>query len=77
MDRFSIDKWGNRHFALYDGDELVCVTVYRKGAQEVKRRLTEYENALSGGADGKVREQGKAWVLSDPADSCRAGEEKP
>ncbi len=28
-----------RSFAVYDGDELVCVTVYKKGANEVKRRL--------------------------------------
>jgi hypothetical protein len=69
MDRFSIDKWGSRHFALYDGEELVCVTVYKKGAQEVKRRLTEYENALSGGADGKVCEQGETWILPNAADS--------
>ena len=30
-----IVKW-NRYFALYDQEELVCVTVYKKGAQEVK-----------------------------------------
>jgi hypothetical protein len=28
-----------RHWALYDGAELVVVTVYRRGAQEVRRRL--------------------------------------
>ena len=28
-----------RHWALYDGAELVVVTVYRRGAQEVQRRL--------------------------------------
>jgi hypothetical protein len=28
-----------RHWALYDGHELVVVTVYRRGAQEVQRRL--------------------------------------
>ena len=28
-----------RHWALYDGAELVAVTVYRRGAQEVRRRL--------------------------------------
>jgi hypothetical protein len=31
--------YGDRYYALYDGDELVCVTVYKKGALEVKRRL--------------------------------------
>ena len=35
-----IVKW-NRYFALYDQGELICVAVYKKGAQEVKRRIEE------------------------------------
>jgi hypothetical protein len=35
-----IVKW-DRYFALYDQDELVCVTVYKRGAVEVKRRIEE------------------------------------
>jgi hypothetical protein len=34
-----IENYGERYFALYDGEDLVCVTVYKKGAMEVKRRL--------------------------------------
>jgi len=34
-----IEHYGERYFALYDGKDLVCVTVYKKGALEVKRRL--------------------------------------
>ena len=34
-----IEHFGERYFALYDGEDLVCVTVYKKGALEVKRRL--------------------------------------
>jgi len=35
-----IERYKNtRHWALYDGHELVVVTVYRRGAQEVRRRL--------------------------------------
>ena len=34
-----IEHYGERYFALYDGEDLVCVTVYKKGALEVKRRL--------------------------------------
>jgi len=35
-----IERYKNtRHWALYDGQELVVVTVYRRGAQEVQRRL--------------------------------------
>ncbi len=38
--------YGDRYFAVYDGEDLVCVTVYRKGAAEVKRRLEEAYNSL-------------------------------
>ena len=34
-----VEKWDQRHWAVYDGSELVCLTVYKKGALEVKRRL--------------------------------------
>ena len=35
-----IERYKNtRHWALYDGQELVVVTVYRRGAREVQRRL--------------------------------------
>ena len=34
-----IEAYGDRYFAVYDGEDLVCVTVYKKGALEVKRRL--------------------------------------
>ncbi len=34
-----IEHYGDRYFALYEGEALICVTVYKKGALEVKRRL--------------------------------------
>ena len=37
--QLKVEKWDHRHWAVYDGPELVCVTVYKKGALEVKRRL--------------------------------------
>ncbi len=40
-----IVKW-DRYFALYDQGELVCVTVYKKGAQEVRRRLEELKSLV-------------------------------
>ena len=40
-----IVKW-DRYFALYDQGELVCVTVYKKGAQEVKRRIEELKSMI-------------------------------
>lgn len=36
--QFTIERRG-RLWALLDGDALVCLTAYRKGAVEVKRRL--------------------------------------
>jgi len=34
-----IERYGDRFYALYDGEDLVCVTVYKKWALEVKRCL--------------------------------------
>ena len=41
LGNFTIEPWGEKYYALYDGNELVCVTVYKKGALEVMRRLWE------------------------------------
>jgi ArsR family metal-binding transcriptional regulator len=40
-----IVKW-DRYFALYDQGQLVCVTVYKKGAQEVRRRIEELKSII-------------------------------
>jgi hypothetical protein len=38
---FRIEPYSNRFWAVYDETSaLVCVTVYRRGAREVVRRLT-------------------------------------
>ena len=36
---YTIRKYRWRFWAVYCNGELVCVTVYRKGAEEVARRL--------------------------------------
>jgi hypothetical protein len=37
----TMTRWkGRPNWAVFDGDDLVVVTVYRKGAQEVIRRLS-------------------------------------
>jgi hypothetical protein len=41
LGNFTIEPWGEKNYALYDGDKLVCVTLYKKGALEVMRRLSE------------------------------------
>ena len=41
-----IEKW-DRNFALYENGNLVCVTVYKKGAAEVKRRIEELKAQIA------------------------------
>lgn len=46
-----MEKYDDRHWAVYDAhQELVCVTVYKKGALEVIKRLSEKggDNYVSG-----------------------------
>jgi hypothetical protein len=45
---YSIEPWGEKYYALYKGDRLICVTVYKRGAVEVMKRLSEKE-AKGGG----------------------------
>ena len=50
---FWIDHFyaGNSHpyFGVYEGNNLVCVCVYRKGAEEVLRRLAKDQILKEGG----------------------------
>jgi hypothetical protein len=39
LGNFTIEPYGSKFYALYEGDELVCVTVYKIGAMEVMRKL--------------------------------------
>jgi hypothetical protein len=41
MGNFQIEPWDSRYYALFDEDELVCVTAYKKGAIEVMKRLSK------------------------------------
>ena len=47
MGNFQIEPWDSRYYALFDGDELVCVTAYKKGAIEVMKRLTKARKCKS------------------------------
>ena len=56
--RFRAEHYTYRHFAVYDADRLVVVTVYRKGAVEVARRLNGAERVVRhliklDGSDGR------------------------
>ncbi len=48
LGNFTIEPWGEKFFALYDGNNLVCVTVYKKGAVEVMKRLWEKQRSSDG-----------------------------
>ena len=53
-------RYKGRHWAVYDeGGELVVVTVYKRGANEVKRRLFQApeENAVSPAPERVRKEQ--------------------
>ena len=41
---YTVQKYGRRYYAVYDPHgALVCVTLYKKGALEVLRRLQAAE----------------------------------
>jgi len=52
----------SRFYALYDGEELLAVTVYKKGAEAVRDRLQAQEARIAELTQGQ-RDQSKA----DPA----------
>jgi hypothetical protein len=41
-----IERYGSRYWAVFDGPELVCVTVYRKGARAVVELVTSLRTSL-------------------------------
>ena len=44
---YTVERYrDSRFWALYDGGELVCVTVYKKGANAVKERLERLSGLL-------------------------------
>jgi len=49
-----IERYGNSRFwALYDGQDLVVVTVYKRGAREVQRRLAAQPPAAAAACRGR------------------------
>ncbi len=41
LGNFSIEPWDSRYYALFEKEEMVCVTAYKKGAIEVMKRLSK------------------------------------
>lgn len=53
---FEIANW-ERFFALYEDGELLCVTVYKRGAKAVERRIEELKAQLAEAQKGQSQGQ--------------------
>jgi plasmid stabilization system protein ParE len=66
-----IVRYGNSRFwALYDGQDLVVVTVYKRGAREVQRRLAAQPRATAEAAAAEAAQAAaarQARALAQPA----------
>ena len=45
--RYTVGRYAYRSYEVRDGDELIAVTVYRKGADEVRRQLASRDRRIS------------------------------
>lgn len=55
LGNFTIEPWGEKYYALYDGNDLVCVTVYKRGAVEVMKRLWGKQRWLNGMMSASIK----------------------
>ncbi len=70
---FRIERYANTRFwALYDGDELVVVTVYKRGAQEVQRRLAAQPRRQRAAAAQAAAVEAAAQQVRELAAQARA-----
>jgi hypothetical protein len=46
--RYRVDHYGkSRNFAAYEGQTIIAVTLYRKGAAEITKRLAEKDRSIA------------------------------
>ena len=46
--RYRVDHYGkSRNFAAYEGSTIIAVTLYRKGAAEITKRLEEKDRSIA------------------------------
>jgi len=68
-----IVRYGNSRFwALYDGQDLVVVTVYKRGAREVQRRLAAQPRATAEAAGEEAAQEAAARQAQELAAQARA-----
>ena len=51
----TIEKWG-RWWALFEGEEMLAVILYKKGALEVKRRIEELKAMIQNNQTNETKE---------------------
>jgi len=68
-----IERYRNtRHWAVYEGESLVVVTVYKRGAQEVRRRLAAQPRAAAEAAAAAAAQAAAARQAQELAARARA-----
>jgi hypothetical protein len=68
-----IERYANTRFwALYDGEELVVVTVYKRGAREVQRRLAAQPRATAEAAAEEAAQAAAVRQAQELAAQARA-----
>ena len=68
-----IERYGqSRYWAIYDGPELVVVTLYKRGAQEVLRRLAAQPPAATEAAAEEAAQEAAARQAQAAAQAVRA-----
>jgi hypothetical protein len=68
-----IERYGHtRHWAVYDDHELVVVTLYKRGAQEVQRRLAAQPRAAADAAAQEAAQEAAARQAQALAAQARA-----
>ena len=68
-----IERYRNtRHWAVYDDHELVVVTLYKRGAQEVQRRLAAQAPAATEAAAEAAAQEAAARQVQELAAQARA-----
>ena len=45
LGNFRIEPWDSRFYALFQGEDLICVTVYKTGAVSLMNRLNDLRGA--------------------------------
>jgi hypothetical protein len=53
---WEIVNW-DRYFALYENGKLLCITVYKRGAKEVVKRIEEMKTQLAEKKNPRFQDQ--------------------